>query len=175
VAVRAETRASRNRPSQARGRVGPWLPCLVLVLLLAWPALGADLPSPKGWIEVRTENFVLYSNASPGKTKKLATDLERFREVLGLITKGFDLEASVPTSVYVFKNEASLLPYKLDASGNPQNLVGYFLRRRFRNYIALDVSASAERSRVIYHEYVHSMLHETFGSMPQWLDEGLAE
>lgn len=145
------------------------------MLFLAWPALGAELPSLQGWIEVRTENFVLYSNASPGKTKKLAIDLERFREVLGLITKGFDLEASVPTSVYVFKNEAGLLPYKLDASGNPRNLAGYFLRGRFRNYIALDVSAAAERSRIVYHEYVHSMLHETFGSMPQWLDEGLAE
>lgn len=147
-------------------------------ILLAAAAAAAEppkLPDTKGWVEVRTSGFTVYSNAREKKAVKMAIDLERFREVLGLVTKGFDFETSRPTSVFAFKNDFTMLPYKLDGSGEPLNVGGYFMERPLRNYIALDLSAGLERNRVIYHEYVHSLLHKTFGRLPTWLDEGMAE
>lgn len=135
----------------------------------------AGAPKATRWVRVQSPNFTLYSNASESQTRKIATDLERFREVLGRMTRGFELEAEVPSVVYVFKNDAALEPYKQDESGKTMNLSGYFLERPFRNYIAIDASAGLQPRRVIYHEFVHSMLHATYEWVPLWLDEGLAE
>lgn len=149
---------------------------VILVALscaLLHPALGAGggLPKTKGWTQTQTRNFTIYSNAGERATRKIASDLERFREVLGMMTKGFNFEAQVPTTTYIFKTDHALEPYKLGVGGSPQNISGYFMERPFRNYIALDATAGATP----YHEYVHSLLHTTFDSIPLWLDEGLAE
>jgi tetratricopeptide (TPR) repeat protein len=139
------------------------------------PAFGSKLPGTDGWIEARTRNFNLFSNASPGKTRKIAVRLERFRQALGRITRGFELDSRVPTTIIVFRNDADFTPYKLDASGKPQNLAGYFLPGRFRNYVALDASAGSRPMRVVYHEYFHAVMNATLGRIPPWLNEGLAD
>lgn len=155
-----------------------------LALLLA-PALwltsaatllaGSDLPKTKDWIEVKTENFTLYSNAPAGRTEQIAIQLERFRQSLGRITKGFRLSTDVPTSMFVFKHDLSYEPYKKNAEGEVMNVSGYFLPRPFRNYITLDANAGSQPMRVVYHEYFHAVMDSTLGSLPTWLNEGLAE
>jgi len=148
-----------------------------LAWLLATVSLAAPpgLPKTKDWIEVRTRHFTVYSHVSARQTRKIAADLERFRQVLGLITKGFEFDAPVPTSIYVFRNDVDLTPYKMAADGTPRNVAGYFMTRPFRSYFAIDASAGATPRRILYHEYLHLLLHATFESLPLWLDEGLAE
>ena len=147
-----------------------------LLLLSAPPhAETAQLPKTNGWVEVQSENFTVFGNAGAKQVRRTATDLERFREVLGLITKGFDFSADVPTSVYMFKTDGDLEPYKLNASGKPRSVAGYFLERPLRKYIAIDASAGSTPKYLIFHEYVHSLMQQTFSSLPLWLNEGLAE
>jgi len=149
---------------------------LWVILVACCPlAFGSKLPATEGWIEARTRDFNLYSNASPGKTRKIAVRLQRFRQTLGRITRGFELDSRVPTTIIVFRNDAAYTPYKLDGSGKPQNLAGYFLPGRFRNYVALDASAGSRPMRVVYHEYFHAVMDATLGRIPQWLNEGLAD
>jgi len=159
-----------------RGRIRIATIALVTTALLL-PARAARLSLPKTekWIEVRTGNFEILGNAGAGTVRKIGVDLERFREVLSMVTQGFDFSSDAPTSVYVFKRDRDLEPYKLDDSGKPRELAGYFMERPFRKYIAIDASAGGTPRRTIYHEYVHSLLHQTFESLPLWLDEGLAE
>ena len=151
------------------------LAALVLALLLPLPVAGQSLPKTKGWVEVQSPGLTLYSNAGERTTKKIAVDLERFRQILGSMTRGLEMESEVPTAVYVFKNDAALKPYKQGEDGETMSLSGYFLERPFRNYVAIDGSAGIEPRRVVYHEFVHSVLHTTFEYLPVWLDEGLAE
>jgi hypothetical protein len=155
---------------------------LALVLGLAlWmisPATllaGSELPKTKGWIEVTTENFTLYSNAPTGRTEKIAIQLERFRQSLGRITRGFQLSSDVPTSMFVFKHDVHYAPYKKDSEGKVRSVSGYFRPRPFRNYITLDANSHSQSMRVVYHEFFHAVMDSTLGSLPTWLNEGLAE
>ena len=148
-------------------------PCAATLLLAVSPAFA--LPKTTGWTEVQTPNFTIHSHASARQTKKIATDLERFREVLNLITRGFEFEARIPTSVYVFRNDHEMLPYKTLPDGKTANVSGYFMSRTSRNYFVIDASAGNTPRRILYHEYLHLLLHTTFEFLPTWLDEGLAE
>lgn len=141
----------------------------------AGPAQAADPPSGKGWVEVETGNFTILANTNAKKARTVAIDLERFREVLGRATRGFEFESGIPTTVYLFRNDHDFEPYKLDDEGQPRNIAGYFFRTPFRAYVTLDASASSSHTRGIYHEFVHSLLRGTFHDLPLWLNEGLAE
>lgn len=154
-----------------------WICCIVMGLVASYPLTGAaegGLPKTEGWIEVKTRNFTLYSNAGIGSTRKIAVQLERFRQALGRITRGFELSSDVPTLTFVFKNDAAYVPYK-QKDGETMNVSGYFQPRPFRNYITLDSSAGAQPLRVVYHEFFHSVMNNTLGSLPVWLSEGMAE
>ncbi len=153
---------------------------LTLTLLMLAPAVAAAkdkpvLPNTEGWLEARTANFTLYSNARERTTRKTAVELERFRESLGRITQGLKLDAQVPTTLLLFRNDKDYAPYRLDDDGNPLNVSGYFLSGPFQNYITMNATAGSQPLRVVYHEYFHAVMKATLGDLPLWLNEGLAE
>jgi tetratricopeptide (TPR) repeat protein len=152
-----------------------FLVAALLAPTLAAAARSDGLPRADGWIVCRTPHFTFYSNASAAKTRKVAVQLERFRQALGRITRGFELDARVPTSTFVFKNDTVYEPYRRNRDGRPLNVSGYFLPRPFHNYITLDLSAGASPMRTVYHEYFHAVMDTSMGSLPIWLNEGLAE
>ncbi len=138
-------------------------------------AAKSDLPRADKWVKVTTENFTLYSNATASRTRKTAVQLERFRQGLQRISTGFDLGADVPTTMILFKNDVTYEPYKRRRDGSVRNVAGYFLSGPFGNYMTLDISASSRPMRVVYHEYFHSVINNSVGDLPLWLNEGLAE
>ena len=60
---------------------------------------------------------------------------------------------------------------------NTPNLAGYFLHGWEKQFavVRLDEDVPGYGYQVVYHEYVHSLLHTNFRWLPTWLDEGLAE
>ncbi|MEJ2188841.1 MAG: tetratricopeptide repeat protein, partial [Acidobacteriota bacterium] len=84
------------------------------------------------------------------------------------------LQAPVPTSIYVFRNDRSFTPYKNLYKGEPAAVSGYFVARRYGNFIAIDGSAS-DGSAIVFHEYVHSVVATNDWRLPLWFEEGLAE
>ena len=104
--------------------------CLVAILVASHSLAVAakdSLPKTQGWIEVSSENFVLYSNAGSARSRKIAVQLERFRQALGRITRGLELSSDVQTLTFVFKNDTAYRPYKQTADGETMNVSGYFL------------------------------------------------
>ncbi|MBI4170033.1 MAG: tetratricopeptide repeat protein [Acidobacteria bacterium] len=147
---------------------------LVALALSAGDALG--LPSGKHpWIEVRTPNFTFFSGASDKRTLEIARKLERFRAVLGLVYKKLAVNAPVPTVIYIFRDDASLTPYKSRFEGRPVELLGYFFGSRDGNYIVLNGRRGADPLNTIYHEYIHYFLNNNLPGLPTWFGEGLAE
>ena len=138
-------------------------------------AIQGDLPDTKDWIEVQSGHFTLYSNASEKRTRKMAVQLERFRQALGMLTRGFELDSQVPTSMFVFRDDATYQPYKRKPNGDERNVSGYFLPRNYRNYITLDASSPESPFAVVYHEYFHSVMDNSLGDIPTWINEGIAE
>jgi tetratricopeptide (TPR) repeat protein len=157
-------------------------PAAGLALLLwtaAAPALAlpSQLPSRKdSWIELRTADFTLYSDAGEGRTRAVGEDLERLHDALAQLSPGLLLASPFPTYVYVFKDAAAFQPYQKTYGGQPVNAGGYFLGRQLAGYIAINASLrGGDPHAIVYHEYIHSVLRNHFASLPLWLNEGLAE
>jgi len=141
--------------------------CLLLVLGSLVPVSAKDT-----WTSVRTRNFFLIGNASEKDIKQVALKLEQFREAFTHLFKGMNFSATVPTTVVVFKSDSSYRPFKT----NP-NTAGYFQPGSDVNYITLTTEVRGEQNpfSVIFHEYIHLLVKNTMGNVPNWLNEGLAE
>ncbi len=159
-------------------------PFLVLAALSFWTIAGPiaaaarDLPSPKGpWIELRTADFTLYSNAGERRAREIGENLERLRDALGQLAPGLVLSSPVPTSIFVFKDDFSFQPYALTYNSKLVDKGGYFLRRQLGNYVAMAINADerGQERELFCHEYIHYLLRNNLATLPLWLHEGLAE
>ena len=152
---------------------------LFLCALFSVSAFGQASPKDK-WIRLKTPNFNLIGNAGEKDMRLVATRLEQFRTAFGSIFPQAKMTSSIPSNVVVFKSSSSYNPYRPKrGDGKPdEGIAGYFQAGEDVNYITL--SAGGERADTfgtIFHEYVHSLMNNTFGksSVPPWFNEGLAE
>lgn len=132
-------------------------------------------PAGDAWIRVETPHFVLFSDATVSKTKEIALDLERFRAVLLQLKPSKTENAPVPTTMFVFKSNAAMGPYKPRLDGKPRNVSGFFQPTSDGNYIALSAAWNKDPRRLIYHEYFHYFMRSNFAPQPLWYEEGAAE
>ncbi|HKP84789.1 MAG TPA: tetratricopeptide repeat protein [Blastocatellia bacterium] len=141
-----------------------------IALSLASPAAAKDK-----WINLRTKNFNIVSNAGEDDTRKVALKMEQFCAVT---SKLFNIKSvsPVPVTVLVFKSDGSFKPFKPLYNGKPANVAGYFQRDEDENMIALNVVGGEERPfAVIFHEYTHLLTAYTSRQWPPWMAEGFAE
>ncbi len=151
------------------------LMALSLALSLAPAPDAAALPRQKDrWIQVDTGNFTIFSNASPAAAKSVGEDLEQFRAVLARLTAG-EVNAPIPTLIYVFSGERTFRPYKPIRDGKPADLGSLFQPRRHANYISINAALRSARSKSVYTMYAFEFLHNNLPNLPMWLDRGLAE
>src|SRR5262245_45691977 len=102
-----------------------FVPFIVLLTTLTCPLVTAaddpgessTLPRTKGWIEASSAHFDVYSDAGEGRARKIAVQLERFRNALSRTSKGLALDDPLPTTFFAFRNDSEYTPYKLDESG----------------------------------------------------------
>lgn len=124
------------------------------------------------WTKVQTKNFTLIGNGDEIQIRQIGASLEQFREAFARLFTDINFTTTVPTVILVFKDRASFEPFNL------KNGAGYFQTGKNQNYITLTLETTGEQNAqgVIYHEYVHSLVFNTFGrGVPVWFNEGLAE
>lgn len=149
---------------------------IAVLILMAAAAPARALPSKKdAWIELRTANFTLFSNAGEKTVRRVGADLERLRDALSQLVPGLALNSPSPTYIFVFKNEDSFQPYQRVYGGQILKSGGYFLARQLANYVAVNSDQHGDERLVIYHEYLHYVLRNNYASLPLWFHEGLAE
>lgn len=129
------------------------------------------------WVEVRTPNFIIISNAGDKNAVKSALQFEQIRALFRQ-SLTFASQAHTPQiTVLVVKNEDSmrqLLP-EYWAKGHA-HLGGIFFSRLDQFYAAVQLDAPGDNPyEAFYHEYYHSLSLPYFPGMPLWLAEGLAE
>lgn len=124
------------------------------------------------WVSVRTKNFFMLGNANEKDIRKVGLKLEQFREVFTQLFPKLKFNTPVPTTVVVFKNDSSFAPFK-----PRESIAGYFQPGSDVNYIALKTEVRGQRDSfdVIFHEYIHLLVGNTFENAPVWFNEGLAE
>jgi len=141
---------------------------LVAMVWAASPASAADK-----WISVRSPHFLLVGNASESRIRRLASDLEQCRAAFAMLLPAAGRQSSVNTTVVVFKDDPSFMPFKPLYKGKPGNVAGYFMGGTDQNFIALN--GAIDTPTVIYHEFVHSLAAQATSRLPAWVNEGLAE
>ncbi|HEY2963537.1 MAG TPA: tetratricopeptide repeat protein [Pyrinomonadaceae bacterium] len=148
---------------------------LFLVVLLSLPAPSAA-QSPEAWRSVRTNNLFVIGNADPEKLRQVAVWLEFFHSAFARLVSHNVLDSSSPTTVVVFRDDASFTPFKPLYQGRPANVAGYFQPGDDVNYIAMSLDPrERDPYSIAFHEYVHLHLRDNVPGVPVWLNEGLAE
>lgn len=147
-------------------------PLAVSFCLLAVVSQQSTVVAKDTWVSVRTKNFFMMGNASEKDIRRVALRLEQFREVFTRLFPNMKFNTPVPTTVVVFKSDASYRPFKPGA-----NTAGYFQPGPDVNYITLTTEVRGEQDpfNVIFHEYTHLLVNNTFENAPVWFNEGLAE
>jgi tetratricopeptide (TPR) repeat protein len=113
----------------------------------------------------------MIGNENEKEIRKVALKLEQFREVFTHLFPNIQFNTPVPTTVIVFKSDSSYAPFKPSA-----NTAGYFQSGEDVNYITLTTELQTmDPFNVIFHEYTHLLVNNTFKNAPVWFNEGLAE
>jgi tetratricopeptide (TPR) repeat protein len=145
--------------------------CILMCALLC--TAGEDT-----WIEVRSPNFTVISDASIKKARQVAKRLEQFRSVFHTAFPKLRMDPGSPLIVYAARNERSLnalIPIEHQQKGAAQP-AGIFMAGPERKFVVLRTDVPQDRGyHVIYHEYVHMVMNLNFRNLPLWLSEGLAE
>ena len=128
------------------------------------------------WRSVRTNHLYVIGNADAEKLRQVAAWLEFFHSAFARLVSRNVLESSVPTTVIIFRDDASFMPFKPLYQGRPVDLVGFFQPGDDVNYIALSLEPdNRDPFSTAFHEYVHLHLRDNVPGVPLWLNEGLAE
>jgi tetratricopeptide (TPR) repeat protein len=163
------------------GRIfgGWWLPLLMLLPA----ALAADTPTPsfspdKDWIEIRSGGISVFTDGGEKSARRVAREFEQIRRVFEQGFPGRKIRSTKPLVVFAARNELTmkmLVPeYWSRDSAKPAGV--YQTGGEARDYaiVRLDEAAPWD-THILYHEYVHALMHANFPMLPPWLDEGMAE
>jgi len=145
--------------------------CVFMLCLsgFSMPAFAADK-----WLSIHTKNFLLVGNASESDIRRVGRTLEEFRSAVAMVFPKMEQTSSVPTTIFVFKNDESFKPFKPLYKGQPSNALAFFQPGEDVNYIAV-TATTLTAPNIVLHEYVHFLLRENVGGLPLWISEGLAE
>jgi Tfp pilus assembly protein PilF len=151
---------------------------LLLAILFAIPAFCDERP----WREIRSPHFRVITNGSESAGRHVAREFEQMRGVFAARFPTFRLDPVAPLLILAPLDEPTtkkLLPeFWATRISKPAGVYFHGWERQFA-VIRLDAVGSdritPDMYAVVYHEYVHSLLHLNFRWLPTWLDEGLAE
>src|SRR5688500_8492997 len=147
-------------------------PLAVALCFLALVSHQSTVTAKDTRMSLRSQNYHLLGTANETETRKVELILEQFREVFTRLLPHMKYNTPVPTTVVVFKSRSSYEPFGPPATG------GYFQAGPDVNYIALSTETYSGLDgvfQIIFHEYTHLLVSNTFKNPPLWFNEGLAE
>jgi tetratricopeptide (TPR) repeat protein len=143
-------------------------------LLLLCPAARSG---QKPWIEVRSPNFRVLTDVDANSGRRIAREFEQMRSVFERAFPKMRLDTGAPLVIFAPRDEYSMkamAPETWKAKGPKP--AGFFQHGWERQYAVVRLDQDIPgKYEVVYHEYVHTLLHANFQWLPTWLDEGLAE
>ena len=147
---------------------------LGFAFLFALPLSGAKR---ENWVEVRSANFIVVSNAGEKQARKTAIRFEQIRAVFRQSMAVASTHPSPLITILAVKDEDSmraLLPeYWAKGHAHP---AGIFVENLDQYFALIQLDAPGSNPyNTIYHEYYHSLTLPYFPNLPLWVAEGLAE
>ncbi len=158
-----------------------WIKRATLLLLAAVLLCTPGFSEEKPWREIRSPHFRVITNGSEGAGRHVAREFEQMRAVFASQFPGYRLDSAEPLLIMAPVDEDTtkkLLPEFWKHSGPKPAGVYFHAWEQPYAVVRLDTVSdrySRDEFSVVYHEYVHSLLHLNLHWLPTWLDEGLAE
>ena len=143
--------------------------CLLIGLVLS-----AAAASAQNWIEVRSPNFTVVTDANDKRAREVALHFEQMRKVFGTLILRDKVNINAPLQIIAFKNRQGLNRVAPIWKGKPVQLDGFYLGGDDKHFIALNLSSDAGLAPV-FHEYAHLLLNANYPRTQLWFDEGFAE
>ena len=153
---------------------------LVALLMTTGPR-PARAAAAETWIELRSPNFIVVTNANEKQGRTVAYQFEMIRAVFQQFFKLQRSSGEQPVIILAAKDQATLkmLAPEHWAKRGLAHPAGIYLGGAEKNYVALRLDAGLDRGdepfEPVYHEYVHYLTRRMMSHLPLWLVEGLAE
>jgi Tfp pilus assembly protein PilF len=131
----------------------------------------------EAWVEVRSPNFVIVSDAGEKQARKFAIQFEQIREVFRQSLAVANAHPSPVITVLAAKDETTmreLLPEYWEKGRS--HVAGIFEHQMEMWYAVVQIDAPGDNPyHTMYHEYYHSLTIPFYPGLPLWLAEGLAD
>jgi tetratricopeptide (TPR) repeat protein len=152
---------------------------MVGISALMWVfAASASFAADKPFTEVRSPNFRVLTNGSEHDARRIALEFEQMRAVFAVGFPNMRLTTGAPLLIFAVQTEndmKSLAPAMWKNHKGPLP-AGFFEHGWEKQFAIVRIDQDVPGAyNVVYHEYVHTLLHTNFRWLPTWLDEGLAE
>jgi Tfp pilus assembly protein PilF len=149
---------------------------LAISSLIVFTALSCAA-SEKEWAEVRSPHFRIITDGSESAARRVAREFELIRFAMSSVYPKLRLDSGAPLLLLCPRDESSLKTLAPQFwKGKGFKPAGFFQHGWDKEYamVRLD-ELRPESYEVVYHEYVHSVMHLNIRWLPLWLDEGLAD
>ncbi len=147
--------------------------CRLLAAALSLAAVPGQ-PAARDWLEVKSPNFVVVSDAGETRARRVATELEQIRALFTRLTS-LRLEQRRPLLAFAVRGEDAireLAPWYWERRGRVRP-AGLYLNRSDRDYILLRTDLDSHAYSTVYRDYVRRLTDTSEVSVPTWLVEGL--
>ena len=127
------------------------------------------------WVEVRSPNFSVITDAGEKKGRDVALHFEQMRAVFGTLMTKANVNLSVPLQIVAFRSTKEIRQVAPIFNGKPTEMAGLFQGGEDRSFIMLDMSVENPWS-VVFHEYAHRLMDGNLSVRADpWFEEGFAE
>ena len=127
------------------------------------------------WVEVRSPNFSVITDAGEKKGRQVAFQFEQMRAVFGKLMEKANVSLPVRLQVVALRNHKEIEQCAPVFNGKPTDVSGLFLGGEDVNFILLDTSAE-NAWQAVFHEYAHRLLDGNLSIRTDpWFEEGFAE
>lgn len=152
-------------------RISGCLSTLGLLVVLSATAFSSE---PQ-WVEVRSPNFSVVTDAGEKRGRDVALHFEQMRSVFGTLMTKANVNLPVPLQIVAFRNTKEMRQFAPLWKGKPTEVAGLFQGGEDRSFIMLDMSVENPWS-VVFHEYAHQLMNGNLAVRTDpWFEEGFAE
>jgi tetratricopeptide (TPR) repeat protein len=139
-------------------------------LALTWSLLSAVASAAPAdpWLRIQSANFELFTTAGERAGRDLVRHFEQVREFF-LQVFGVKSTNGKPVRIVAFHSEKEFQPYRPNEAAT-----AFYHDGSEHDYIVMS-STDADHYQVATHEYTHLLIGQSAGTIPVWLNEGLAE
>jgi hypothetical protein len=154
------------------------LSSLALLSIALLTATLSILPARAGepqWVEVRSPNFSVITDAGERRGRDVALRFEQMRSAFGTLMTKATVNLAVPLEIVAFRNTKEMRQVAPLFHGKPTQLAGLFQAGSDRSFIMLDMSVD-DPWTTVFHEYAHQLLNGNLQTeFDPWFEEGFAE